>query len=813
MSGTDFLEGSYSHDIMMTVGKASKRKTRVAKEVRINQRSSAESQAMGIGWILRKPLVHIVLIAALGFFAYSNTFSIPFLFDGKLQIVDNSVIKDLKNFTSDRGGYDYNPRRFIGYLSFALNYHFGGLSVAGYHIVNLLIHIGNAVLVYFFVLLTFRTAYVTTVRSEKSVVNSKRTATGDVTVGASPVSVHHYSLLSTDDSRSFIALFSALLFVSHPLQTQAVTYVVQRFASLATFFYLLSLVMYIKGRLVIEKRDDAGGGLFSGPSLLFYLLSLISAVCAMKTKEMAFTLPLVIALYEFIFFTSPLKKRLLFLVLVLLTLIIVPMSVLHSDRPLQEILSDLSEQTRVQTQMSRWEYLATEMRVIVTYIRLIFLPINQNLDYDYPVYHSLFTPPVFLSFLFLLSIFGLGIYLLFRRMKNDGRSTSVHYRLIGFGVLWFFITLSVESSIIPIVDVIFEHRLYLPLAGAFIGLTTGILIAAKTLSIERIVIPTLALVTIALSGLTYARNTVWRDGISLWQDVVEKSPNKARPYYELGLAYVSQGQLDKATAQFQTAVRLKPDYVGAHNNLGVAYKSQGQLNRAIAEYQTALRLKPDNAEARNNLGAAYASQGQLDRAIAEYQAALRLKPDYAEAHYNLGIVYESQGQLDRAIAEYQAALRLKPDYAEAHNNLGIVYESQGQLDKTITEYQAALRLKPDYAGAHYNLGLAYASHGQLDRATAEFQAAVRLKPDYVEAHYNLGLAYASQGQLDRATAEFQTALRLKPDYLKSHYNLGLAYESQGQLDRAIAEYQAALRLKPDFYEARQRLDDIVSRQH
>jgi len=393
-----------------------------------------------------------------------------------------------------------------------------------------------------------------------------------------------------------------------------VTYVVQRFASLATFFYLLSVVLYIKGRLVIEKREDAGGGLFSGPSLLFYLLSLTSAVCAMKTKEMAFTLPLVIALYEFTFFTAPLKKRLLFLVLILLTLIIVPMSILHSDKPLPEILSDVSEQTRVQTQMSRWEYLVTQMRVIVTYIRLIFLPINQNLDYDYPVYHSLFTPSVILSFVFLAALFGTALYLIYKsrmkvggwRSEDRGRSLEPQtlnlYRLISFGILWFFITLSVESSIIPIVDVIFEHRLYLPLAGAFIGITTGILIAAKTLGIERIVIPTLALVTIALSGLTYARNTVWRDDISLWQDVVEKSPNKARPHFELGLAYTSQGWMDRAIAEFQEAVRLKPDYAEAHINLGVAYKSQSHLDRAIAEYQTALRLKPDNAEAHNNLG-------------------------------------------------------------------------------------------------------------------------------------------------------------------------------------------------------------------
>ncbi|HAM51490.1 MAG TPA: tetratricopeptide repeat-containing protein, partial [Nitrospiraceae bacterium] len=559
------------------MGKASRKKSKLSREVPSGERRpgfsrSGSPQKPGIGTFLQKPLAAIVLIMVFGFFAYSNTFHSPFQWDEVSQLLNNPVIKDLRNFTSGGRGYDYNPRRYIGYLTFALNYHFGGFDVIGYHIVNLLIHIANALLVYFLVLLTFRTP----------------------------------SLRQSSDSSppvpAWIALFSALLFVSHPVQTEAVTYVIQRFASLATFFYLLSVVMYVKGRLAGEKQGNTEGRLFSGPSLLFYLASLISVVCAMKTKEIAFTLPFVIVLYEFIFFKSPVRKRLLFLLPVLLTLIIVPLSVLHGDKPLGEMLSDVSEKTKVQTGMSRWEYLVTEMRVIVTYIRLIFLPINQNLDYDYPLYHSLVTPSVFLSFLVLLAIFGLGVYLLIRGMKNNPPSHAVPYRLIGFGVLWFFITLSVESSIIPIVDVIFEHRLYLPLVGVSMAVTTGAVIAAKRLRMERIVIPALVFVSLLLSGVTYARNALWGDKMSFWQDVVEKSPNKARPHYNFGLAYSSHGQWDRAITEYQTALRLKPDYAKAHTNLGVAYSSQGQWDRAIAEYKAALGLKPDDAMAHNNLG-------------------------------------------------------------------------------------------------------------------------------------------------------------------------------------------------------------------
>ena len=395
---------------------------------------------------MRKLLVHIVLIAALGFLVYSNTFHSPFQFDEKF--IDNLVIKDLKNFTSDSKGYDYNPRRYIGYLSFAMNYHFGGLDVIGYHVVNLLIHIANALLVYFLVILTFRTPYFSpqrstlsdqqsTVRSKKSVVSSKKEEArndGSGTDGFSLLTTHHslftssYSPFTFHDARftSLIALFSALLFVSHPLQTQAVTYIVQRFASLATLFYLLSLVMYIKGRL-----GAMGEGLWEKPlahrlsPIAYFFLSLLSAVLAMKTKEIAFTLPIIIVLYESSFFRSSLRKKLLFLIPILLTIVIIPISMMHTDKPLGEILSDLSEKTRVQTNISRPDYLMTQMRVIVTYIRLIFLPINQNLDYDYPMYHSFLTPPVFMSFLFLSAIFGTAGYLLCKSQKkavSDQRS-------------------------------------------------------------------------------------------------------------------------------------------------------------------------------------------------------------------------------------------------------------------------------------------------------------------------------------------------------------------------------------------------------
>ena len=596
---------------------------------------------------------------------------------------------------------------YVGFLTFALNYKMHGLDVAGYHIFNLVIHLLNALLVYWLIILTFRTPYASAYLQK--------------------------DVLKTSDPYRWIPLFTALLFVSHPVQTQAVTYIVQRFASLSTLFYLVSLVMYIKAR----GSDSSKKARYA-----FYAASIISAVLAMRTKEIAFTLPVMVVLYEFMFFRGDIKKRMLYLLPLLLTMFIIPLSMMLAQGG-STGASGIDELTKIagSADVSRWDYLNTQFRVIVTYIRLLFFPINQNLDYDYPIYRTFFTPPVFLSFLFLLGVFCWGIYLLYRSYKSD-QANRCWYRLIAFGIFWFFVTLSVESSIIPIVDVIFEHRLYLPSVGFFMAIMSGIVfiyvkLANRTKVVAKVFIPVMILVVISLSLTAYARNMIWSDEVTLWEDVVKKSPYKARPHYNLGGAYEEQGRLDDAVREYQTAINLKPDYALAHYNLGVVYQKQGRLDDAVREYQTAIKLKPDYAEAHNNLGVAYQKQGRLDDAIKEYQTAIKLKPDYADAHNNLGVAYQKQGRLDDAVKEYQTAIKLKPDYADAHNNLGVAYQKQGRLDDAIKEYQTAIKLKPDYAEAHNNLGAAYQKQGRLDDAIKEYQTAIKLKPDYADAQNNL----------------------------------------------------------------------------
>ncbi|MBI5194996.1 MAG: tetratricopeptide repeat protein, partial [Nitrospirae bacterium] len=608
--------------------------------------------------------------------------------------------------------------------------------VTGYHAVNLIIHIINALLVYWLALLTFfRVA-----KWQRDKVAEGQDAP---------------STVNGQQSINLIALFSALLFISHPIQTQAVTYLVQRFTSLATLFYLLSLAMYVKFRIQnIEHRTqntDKRQKIFSLSSVFWYLGSVFSAVLAMKTKEIAFTLPIIIVLYEIFFFSksqnsetsgsiqnSPLPpfdkggikggyslftvhcslfthyaSRFFFLIPFFLTMLIIPLSYIGADTSAGDLLSDVSETARLQTDMSRLDYLFTQFRVIVTYIRLLFLPSNQNLDYDYPVYNSFFNPNVFLSFLLLLSILGLAVYLVYRSKFKVQSSTSVDYslstvhcsRLTAFGIFWFFITLSVESSVIPIEDVIFEHRLYLPSIGLIIAFVSAIFYYIPYFSsfnlqpssffshhASRITVLLLATVVLSLSIAAYQRNAVWKDEMSLWTDVVNKSPEKARPYCNLAVAYNNKKQLHKVIENYTKAIALKPNYAYAYNNRGNAYVTIGFYDKALADFTIAISIKPDFAEAYNNRGIFYSKIGNYDKSVEDYIKAIAIKPDFAGAYTNRGNALDARGETNKAIEDYNKALTINPKYGDAYFNRGITYMRIGLLSNAKNDFHNACSL-------------------------------------------------------------------------------------------------------------------------
>jgi hypothetical protein len=537
----------------------------------------------------RATILHLLLIALLGFLIYSNTFNAPFQFDDIINIVDNSFIKNTSNFIlKDPSEMQLHPElqrslrsRSVGFFTFALNYRTHDLDVKGYHAVNLAIHILNAVLLYFLVVLTFRTPF--------------------------------FDDSALKERSGSIAFLSALLFVCHPVQTQAVTYICQRFASLATLFYLASFLSYIRSQLSLSKAIK----------YTHYALALVFAILAMKTKELVVTLPFVIALYDSMFFRKNIKERLfstfsLFLVILLSSIVMIG---------LYGSFSETIKEIKLQTNISRTDYLFTQFRVIVTYLRLLVMPVNQNLDYDYPIYKSFLNPQVFLSFLFLLGWCATGIYLLFRSRISDRV-----LRFIAFGMFWFLITLSVESTVIPIIDVIFEHRIYLPSIGVFIAAISLLFIIENSLRTKspfwgKVIIPVFVFITIVLSGATYMRNFVWTDEVRLWKDVVEKSPMKSRGYSNLGSIYFKRGEYGKALEHLNRSIKIDDislDIERTYATRGLVYFTTGKYDSALEDFNKAIYINPYFNKLYYLRGNVFLSKKMLNEARDDFQKSCKM---------------------------------------------------------------------------------------------------------------------------------------------------------------------------------------------
>lgn len=558
---------------------------------------------------LARPLVQYLIIAVLGMLAYSNTFHVPFLFDDQTSIVENPVITDLGRFLSG-DGLAYNARRVVGYFSFALNYRLGGLNVVGYHTVNLAIHIVTACLVASLVRLILKSPLF-------------RSAAEPAGEGSGPQPI------------DLVPLLAALLFVAHPIQTQAVTYIVQRLASLATLFYLLSLHSYTRGRLVQLAAAAPQRGGARGRAPLHFAAALVAGGLALATKEIAFTLPVVVLLFELCFFSR--RRSTKPAILLGLLVVIAAGIMLAAPQPLGELISDVSARLRLQTEMPRWHYFVTQCAVIVTYMRLLLFPAGQNLDYDYPVYTSLLQPRPLASSLLLLLLFAVAVYLYLqdRRAAQTGALPRPERRLMAFGLFWFFLTLSIESSLIPIEDLIFEHRMYLPSVGIFIAVAGVAALAARRA--PRAVALAACLALLLFAGTTWSRNLTWGDAVTFWGDVVRKAPAKARAHLNLGVALEAKERSGEAVAAFTRALSLRPGYRQAYCDLGAAYNSLEAFDQAIAVLQEGLSQFPGDPDLHNNIGISFAAKGSPETAVPFFEAAVRLAPGVEKYRLNLAM--------------------------------------------------------------------------------------------------------------------------------------------------------------------------------
>jgi tetratricopeptide (TPR) repeat protein len=591
----------------------------------------------------------VAAAAVLVVFLYEGALTGPFVFDDEPNITRNRRIRitDLDPAGLYSAAFRSPlPTRPVANASFALNYYFNGYNVVGYRFINILIHMINGFLLFGLARVTLQT----------------------------PV------LKNTGEKFDFVAALAALVWMVHPLHTQSVGYVVQRMTSLATLFYLLSMLCYASARLS-GQSPHRRIGLFLGCGL--------AGLLSLTSKEIAATLPVLIFLYEWYFFQGLsknwLRRRLPALAAVCILTAAIGLLYLGTQNPVEKILAPYSDGG-----MSAGQRLLTQLRVVCFYISLLFWPAPSrlNLDHDFPFSRSLLDPAATLAALLLLA--GLLIFAVILARRNP---------LGSYAILWFLGNLVIESSLIRL-ETVFEHRTYLPSVIPLFALTASLFRVLRRKWAAGVLLVALA---ICWAGWTWQRSQVWGDAVVLWQDCVNKSPGKARPYNNLGSAFSERGQLPEAAACFRKAIELRPDYGDAHYNLGYALVRLGQLGEGIHQLLEAVRLVPENPWAHNNLGVAYLLQENYPQAIPHLQRAVDLDPVYETARNNLAVALKYQGDLEGAIHHLEVAVRIHPDYAEAFNNLGLTLKEHGNLEAAAENFRRALQINPSYPAARQNL--------------------------------------------------------------------------------------------------------------
>ncbi len=613
-------------------------------------------------------LLCISLLLIIGSIIYSNTLHSPFVFDDDVFILNDKNIRmtELTVESLADAAFKGRPRhRLLPNISFAVNYYLGQYQEFGYHILNIIIHLLTGVLLFLFIKATLKT-------------ETWRTGKPD------------YPLI--------VPFFAAMIWLVHPVNTQAVTYICQRMTSLVAMFYILSILFYVYGRIYLRSGLSLGlnPGLRANPhhytkAFLLFSGCFLSGVCAVASKENAGVLPLFIILYEWFFFQDlkPVRtNKKLFLIICGLILFGIITILYLGENPVDRILRSYSYRDFTLPQR-----VLTEFRVVIYYISLFLFsfPKRMNLEHDYPLSLSLMDQGT--TILSLVAITTLICFAICFAKKN---------RLMAFCTIWFFGNLLIESSVIGI-EIIFEHRTYLPFMMVSLLFT---LIISRHIKARWMGIGILCATTAIFAMWTFQRNVTWQNGIIFFTDCVIKSPNKFRPHNNLGVALYDANQFQSAIDHYKKALQVDPGSRYAEDtifNIGSAELKSNNVQKAIPYFFRVLQLDPNHDQALNNLGNAFIHLKQYNKAIHYFSKVLEIDNQHVEAHTNIGVALTHLNRIDEAIDHYKTALELYPFHAETHNNLGVLLIHKNRLTQARHHFNKALQLNPDYMSAKNNL--------------------------------------------------------------------------------------------------------------
>jgi len=588
-------------------------------------------------WLLRGVLSVVALAA------YGPSFRGAFVFDDLPHIVHNRAIRSLGDLVPQ---LLWNNRPVV-FVSLWLNFRLGELDVFGYHVWNFTVHLLAGLILFGLVRRTLRLP---------SVAGRFR------------------------DSADMVAFAVALLWLIHPLQTQAVTYVIQRCESMMGLFFLVSLYSLLRGSQSARPWP-------------WYALGVASGWLGMGCKEVMFTAPLVLLLYDRIFCSSSWREvfrrrwgfyaafvpAMIWIVAVIVKLtVLVPAAESRSSGP------------------SAVEYLGSQPSIILYYLRLSILPDRLCFDYRWPVgegWARVVLPGLVVLGLLLAALVALCVW-----------------PRIGFLAISFFIILAPTSSINPIHDLAVEHRMYLPLALIlFLGVLGFDALIRREVPTPKhravIYAGVLLVFAAAWTERTRARNLLYTKPDALWKNVLAHAPENARAYNNLGCYRWKAGEREAAVALFRHAIELDPRFIEAYCNLAEACDYNEQWDEGIALMERAKNMAPGNGVLYCVLGHLRERRGDTAEALANYRRAVELSPEYGRANYRLGSLLARQGQCEEAIGHFRAALKVRPGHVGCHFRLAWACQRTGRFEDAIEHYQRALQYAPRLEKARRNLEL------------------------------------------------------------------------------------------------------------
>ncbi len=664
----------------------------------------------------------ILLITA---FAYSATVSNGFTnWDDNHMVTENGMIRSLSlaNLEHILSSMHYGHYHPLVVISYALEFHFFRLEPWIYHLTNVVFHILNTLLVFWFV----------------------RALRGGMAV----------------------PLFAALLFGVHPIHVESVAWVTERKDILYSFFYLLTLIAYVYYVRSNQKR--------------FYVYAAVSFLCSLLSKAMAVTLPVAILLVDFLLnrrFTKDvwIEKLPLFALSFLFGIIMV-----YATYPVKSAVVGAS---------FGFDNILVAFHGLIFYPWKFLVPFNLSSLYPYP---GRLGEPVPFEFTIAPLVVLVALLLVGISLKRT--------RMVFFCAAFYIVTVAPVIQLTRIGGVIAADRfVYIPVLGLILVTVEGIAWLLRNKHAEnrllmKSAIGVACMVVLFLSLLTRERTGVWKDSLSLWNDVLRQYTGLAVGYNNRGLAFADQRKFKEAIDDYNAGLALEGDDWRLLFNRANALRELGAYPQAVAEYQRALSQLPTNADIYYYRGLSYQNLGRMDEAVDDYNQAIRLNPARIEAYVNRGSIYAEAKQYDRAMKDFNEALRLDPDDADVHFNRGAVYRFEGKPDEALQEFSQSLSLQPSNAKTLNFRGMTYFGKGDFDSAINDYEKAISIEPANPFLYNNRGAAFYQKRDFDKAVSDYTVALSFAPNNHEALTNRAFAYCAMGRLDAERSDIAALKKL-------------------